>query len=271
LGGRPSGKEARRPLVITRYPGGKWYLFNWILRHLPDATRYVEAFAGSVMVLLNRIRAEEEIVIEKNPDQAVLLRVIRDQPEELIERLRPLRWDRLTFLDSRWLLDEGCYSDDLALAILSYTVRRMSWGGIGRTFSWMYDRDQQRRWDRGVERLRAISERLQGVRILEGDAQDWLATLDGPDTLFYLDPPYLRSVRSSSSLYGQYEMSDEDHRSLCLSLRRLEGRVVLSGYPSPLYDQLLGDWKRVEREAYAYARPGGGPRSKKTEALWMNF
>jgi DNA adenine methylase len=257
--------------VITRYPGGKWFLHKWVREHLPEAKRYVEGFAGSAIVLLNRPPSEEEVLIERNPDQATLLRVIRDQPEELIGRLWPLRWDRLTFLDSRWFLDEGVYADDLDRAVLTYTCRRQSFGGIGQSFSYMFDRDQQRRWDRGVERLWAISERLQGVEVVHADALDWLATLDGPDTLFYLDPPYLRSVRSSSSLYGQYEMSDDDHRSLCLSLRRLEGRVVLSGYPSPLYDQLLGDWKRVEREAYAYARPGGGPRSKKTEALWMNF
>ncbi|MDB5350164.1 MAG: hypothetical protein JWN86_1411 [Planctomycetota bacterium] len=265
------GVTAHRPLVITRYPGGKWFLFGWIMGHLPRAARYVEGFAGSAMVLLNRIRAEEEIVIERNPDQAALLRVIRDQPEDLIERLKPLRWDRLNFMDSRWLLEEGCYTDDLARAALVYTVRRQSFGGIGRSFSFMFERNQQRSWEQGLKRLKSISERLRGVRILEGSALDILPKIDGPETLFYLDPPYVRSVRAPSPLYGEYEMSDFDHRTLCSVVRRLEGKVALSGYPSPLYDELLGDWRRVTREAYAYARAGGGPRSKKTEALWMNF
>lgn len=270
-GWRPSGMEARGPLVISRYPGSKWFLFEWIMGHLPKASRYVEAFAGSAIVLLNRPRAMEEIVIEKNPDQATLLRVIRDQPGELIERLKPQRWDRLTFLDSRWLLEEEAYPDDLARAALVYTVRRQSFGGIGRSFAFEFERNQQRSWDRGLVRLRTISERLRGVEVVHADALDWLDTLDGPDALFYLDPPYLRTVRAPNSLYGQYEMSDDDHRSLCLLIRRLEGKVVLSGYPSPMYDELLGQWRRVVREAYAHARPGGGPRSKKTEALWMNF
>ena len=220
-------------MAISRYPGGKWFLLGWIMGHLPRAARYVEGFAGSAMVLLNRIRAKEEIVIEKNPDQATLIRVIRDRPKELVDRLRPLRWDRLTFLDSRWLLEEEAYDSDLARAALTYTVRRQSFGGIGKSFSFMFDRDQQRRWDRGVERLWAISERLQGIEVIEGDALDWLDCFGGPDTLFYLDPPYLRSVRAPSPLYGEYEMSDDDHRRLCSMVRRLEGKVVLSGYPSP--------------------------------------
>lgn len=37
-----------------------------------------------------------------------------------------------------------------------------------------------------------------------------------------------------------------------------------SGYPSPLYDTLYGDWVRVDREAMA---DGARPR---TECLWLN-
>ena len=210
-------------------------------------------------------------MIEKNPDQATLLRMVRDQPGELIERLTPLRWNRLTFLDSRWLLEEGAYDDELERAALAYTVRRQSFSGLGRSFSFMFERNQQRSWNRGVRRLWAISKRLRGVEILHADALGSLADLDGPDTLFYLDPPYVRSVRAPNPLYGEYEMSDGDHRALCRLIRQLEGRVALSGYPNPIYDELLGDWRLVSRAKYIYAHRKPGPRNRKVEAMWLNF
>lgn len=268
---RTAGREARRPLAITRYPGGKWYLINWITDHLPKATRFVEGFAGTATILLNRLRAEEEILIEKNPDQATLLRVVRDQPQELIERLQPLRWDRLTFMDARFLLEAGAYDTDLERAALVYTVRKQSFGGIGGSFAYVIERNPQRQWDRGLRRLLRVSERLHGVEVINANALDVLKRFDAPDTLFYLDPPYVLSSRSPATLYGQYEMSDDDHRSLCVLIRRLEGKVVLSGYANPIYDELLGDWRTVKCDAYAYARPGGGPRVKKVEVLWKNF
>ena len=40
--------------------------------------------------------------------------------------------------------------------------------------------------------------------------------------------------------------------------------MILSGYPSPLYEELYGDWHRVMRDALA-----DGAR-KRTEVLWLN-
>lgn len=268
---RPAGREARRPLVITRYPGGKRYLYEWISGYLPASRRFVEGFAGAATVLLNRPRAEEEILIEKNSDQATLLRVSRDQPEELADRLRPVRWSRLSFLDARFLLEEGAYDDDLERAALVYTVRIQSFGSLGRSFSFVFERHQQRSWDRRVRSVAAASRRLQGVQILEGNALDLLSNFDGPDTLVYLDPPYVRSSRSPATLYGRYEMTDEEHRDLCLVIRQFGGRVALSGYPNPIYDGLLNDWSRVSRAVPVYAHRRRGPRDRRTEVLWLNY
>lgn len=63
----------------------------------------------------------------------------------------------------------------------------------------------------------------------------------------------------------RYEMSDEDHRRMAEFLHTLKGKVVLSGYHSPLYDELFGAWRRVERTTHA------DRALKRTEVLWMNF
>ena len=43
-----------------------------------------------------------------------------------------------------------------------------------------------------------------------------------------------------------YEMSDDDHRKLAEVLRRVEGKVAISGYNSPLMQQLYSDWHQIE-------------------------
>lgn len=107
-----------------------------------------------------------------------------------------------------------------------------------------------------------------GVTIEHMPATECLAKYDGPDTLFYVDPPYVRSTRDDRSKGYAHEMSDMDHRRLAWLLHRLKGRVVLSGYPCRLYDELYGDWSRHEKETQANGRTGGVPR---TEVLWLNF
>lgn len=54
------------------------------------------------------------------------------------------------------------------------------------------------------------------------------------------------------------------HVLLLDALRTLTGMVLLFGYPDPLYDEALPDWRRVERATMA---DGGRPR---TEVLWIN-
>lgn len=65
---------------------------------------------------------------------------------------------------------------------------------------------------------------------------------DGPETLHYVDPPYVFSTRTDANADYAHEMSDGQHFELIDFLHTLKGRVVLSGYPSDEYDQRLQGW-----------------------------
>ena len=86
---------------------------------------------------------------------------------------------------------------------------------------------------------------------------------DGPDTLHYCDPPYLPETRDKGGDY-RHEMSETDHAALLIFLRGLRGHVILSGYPSALYDEMLPGWERIDRPALA-----DGARAR-TECLWLS-
>ncbi|WP_246008450.1 DNA adenine methylase [Afifella aestuarii] len=125
-------------------------------------------------------------------------------------------------------------------------------------------------WEQFPGALPAFIDRLRCVVIENRPASEVMAQHDAPTTLHYIDPPYLPEVRGISrggggmrALY-RHEMTRDDHAALLEALRGLAGMVVLSGYPSPLYDDLLPGWLRVERKAYA-----DGARER-TECLWLN-
>lgn len=44
-------------------------------------------------------------------------------------------------------------------------------------------------------------------------------------------------------------MSDDDHRALAECLHSVQGMVILSGYHSPLYDELFAGWRIAEIRA----------------------
>jgi hypothetical protein len=81
--------------------------------------------------------------------------------------------------------------------------------------------------------------------------------------LIYCDPPYLIETRTSKRRY-RYEYSRQDHVDLLELLKSLPCRVILSGYPSAMYDGMLADWSCVQLQAMTW----GGPR---TEKLWYNY
>ncbi|WP_440866204.1 DNA adenine methylase [Symbiopectobacterium purcellii] len=83
--------------------------------------------------------------------------------------------------------------------------------------------------------------------------------------LVYCDPPYMPETRTSRARY-RYEYTVADHGRLLACLMGLPENVsvILSGYPSPFYDETLTGWRSMEFQVMTR----GGPR---TEQLWMNY
>ena len=81
--------------------------------------------------------------------------------------------------------------------------------------------------------------------------------------LIYSDPPYLHATRTSKRRY-RFEYEESDHIELLQCLKSVPCNVILSGYPSALYDEQLSGWRTVELQVMNQ----GGVR---TEKLWFNF
>jgi DNA adenine methylase len=167
-----------RRLSICKYPGGKSKIVSWVLRRFPGHDRYVEAFAGSASVLLNKPPCRSEFLIERDPMQANLLRVARDRTAEIVARLSRMPHRRDAFVEARERLRRGEWADDIDLAVLAYVRRQMSWAGEGKTYSYRSRRDLDSWWASRLARLPLVGDRLRGVEIIEGDALEWIPLLD---------------------------------------------------------------------------------------------
>jgi DNA adenine methylase len=102
------------------------------------------------------------------------------------------------------------------------------------------------------------------VELIHGCAHGFLAQYEfGGRELVYCDPPYLKETRSSGRRY-RFDYEEQGHVELLTLLRHLPCQVMLSGYPSRLYDELLEGWQSVELQVMNQA-------GVRTEKLWFNF
>src|SRR5262249_13658625 len=123
-------------------------------------------------------------------------------------------------------------------------------------------------WLTCVEGLPAVHDRLKRVLILNHEALTVIRKQDGSRTLFYLDPPYLDSTRTSPDVYV-HEMTEADHAELLETLAGISGRFLLSGYRSELYDRWAErrGWRRHEMRINNHAS-GSKVKRMMTECLW---
>ena len=130
--------------------------------------------------------------------------------------------------------------------------------------------EQVSSWLTAVDGLAEVHARLKRVVILNDDAVKVIKQEDSPNTLFYLDPPYMPETRVTTDDYA-VEMTASDHARLLAALKDIEGKFILSGYPNGMYDDAAAanGWHRVKREIDCKAS-GTKEKPKRTECLWMN-
>lgn len=242
-------------------------LAPWVISHFPDHKFYVEPFGGSAAVLLRKPRCYAEVYNDLHQGVVNLFRVLRDP--ELAEQLRQAA-GLTPFSRDEFFAAYEPSSDPVESALRMVVIGTMGFGSdsAGRVSGFRANSNRSgstpaQDWRRWPERVAALSERLRGVIIENRDYQEVMKAHDRPDTLHYVDPPYVLATRGRPGSYT-HDFTDYDHIKLIEFLRTLSGMVVLSGYPSALYDEYLPDWQQSCRDALA-----DGAR-KRTEVLWLN-
>ena len=101
--------------------------------------------------------------------------------------------------------------------------------------------------------------------LVQGDAVTFLKNYQftGKE-LVYCDPPYLRETRKKQYPLYKYEYSNEQHIELLETIKACPCMVMISGYHSRLYAEMLQDWR-------TYSFQAGCHHGVATEYVWMNY
>lgn len=243
----------------------------WVASLLPDDTKvtYVEPFAGMLGVLLQRSKANGEIVNDINDRVVNWWRCLRDYPDELLRLVSLTPWSRAGFVDAVANLDNRGLSPVVRAAHFTTVVRQ----SIRST-----DRSDSSSWrlyitlnNSGcanmrdvrnvVTRLSVIADRIRNVQIENMDAVSLLDRVaDYAHVVAYCDPPY---PTADQTLYEK----SVDFGDLSDVLKVQKGRIAVSGYGSE-WDHL--GWVRRCHDTWRHS-PGCSSISDRTEVLWMNY
>lgn len=251
------------------YYGGKTTLAPIIAGLLPPHDHYVEPFAGSLAVLLAKDPVGWETVNDLDGDLVTFWRVLRDRPEELARAAMLTPHSRAEYLASADLDTTDDVERARRVWVRLTQGRSMSMKPTG----WKFGRDkngrtspaQVDRQEAFALRMPAVAARLKRVTLENCDALDLIRDYGAePSVCIYADPPYLGSTRAAN--YGVEMLADDAHTALAAALSACKASVVLSGYASPLYEELFPGWHRTELKAPTSL----AGNAAQAEVLWSN-
>ena len=263
-------ESVKHPAI--RYHGGKFRLASWIIPQMPEHICYVEPFGGAAGVLLQKPRSYAEVYNDLDGEVVNLFRVLRDP--EMNQRLR----DACAL--TPYSRDEFCAAREVVTESVE-RARRMvvracmgfgSASGIGGNSGFRSDSKRKyataaHLWERYPENLSAVCQRLQGVIIENKDALAVMRAHDAKTTSHYIDPPYVPETRVQGNRYYNHEMTVEGHEQLLAVARTMTGMVMISGYDTDVYNDMLVGWQKMEKSSRISAGRGTKVR---TECLWSN-
>jgi len=259
-----------------------------LLPLVPEHLQYVEPFfGGGSLFFAKRPAAGIETINDMDTAVVDLYRVLRD--ENLFKRFEHLcsftpysqqlykeyreNWsdfDNIVERVYRWFfVARTCFSGNFGSGMS--TAKTLSRNGMSGPPS---------KWIGAVNGLPEIHERLSCTQIECKEYETILDQYCTDDSFAYLDPPYPAETRRS----GGYVHDDVDHSELLEVACRLRGKVMISSYENPMYDELLlsSGWEKhiftVACSAAARTRATGltgegacADNQMRTEVAWMNY
>lgn len=252
--------------ALLNYPGAKWGMAAQIVSMMPPHRSYLEPFFGSGAVLFSKPPSAIETVNDIDGDIVNFFWVLRERPEDLAEAISLTPYARDVFDDAH--ASRGADDFDRAYR---FAIRSKMAHGF-KTYSktgfkidvWARERSYcVGCWNRLPGDILEAAARLKDVQIENQNALDLIRKFNHENVLIYADPPYLMETRGGK-MY-RHEMTEQDHLELLEALKQHKGSVILSGYPSEMYDRELKGWSVIHRKSY------NQNADQRTEVLWCNF
>jgi len=241
---------------FVKWAGGKKQLVPQIEPFLPEKmAHYYEPFTGGGAVffhLANAGRFERATLNDWNAELVDTYRTIRDDPEDLIEKLSGRTVSKDEFLRMRRKNAKKLSPIDRAVRLIY--LNKTCFNGLYRVNQKGQFNVPFGKWKKSPrvfepENLRACSAVLQDVEILQGDFVEVVKQAGAGDTV-YLDPPYVPlNPTSNFSSYTSGGFTIRDQERLALAFRELVERgvqVIQSNSDTPTIRELYRGFEMHE-------------------------
>lgn len=245
--------------------GGKSRLADRIVQLIPAHDHYAEVFAGAGWVFFRKSESRSESINDINSDLISFYRCVQNHLEEFCRQFKWLLCSREFFQDYRSQMAARGLTDIQRAARFYYLQRQAFAGKLDGVFGVDNQALPKVNLLRIEEELSQVHLRLARVRIENLPWTDHVRRYDGPETFFYLDPPY----HGGEADYGKGVFSRDDYAAMAEQFAGIEGKFLLSINDVPEIRETFSafDMREVET-TYSVNR---GESQRAAELLVMNY
>jgi len=259
-----------------RYPGGKSRAIKFLSQHLPEIESYREPFlgGGSMALYVTQTYPNTDVWVNDlyYPLYAFWM-TLRDHGQQLCDDLRELKTElgenedahREAFENAKDKLNNDIYESGFNF----YVANKCSFSGLTANSSFSKQASRANFTFRGIDKLPALSELIQGWRITNHSYEEMLY---GRNAFVFLDPPYA----IKDNLYGNKgDMHKSfDHEWFAAQACASENKCMIT-YNSELFiKDRFPDWYQKDWDLTYTMRSSGTyteDQKKRKELLLLNY
>lgn len=253
------------------YYGGKQRLCARILELIPVHRLYCEPFLGGAAVFFGKSPSEIEVLNDTNRELINFYRVVQQDFPALEKEIRISLHSRDLHRKARVIYSNPDMFSEIKRAWAVWLLSSQSFSSqLDGSFG--FDKSKNTTTRKIHNKRESFSEehaiRLQNVQLESADALYIIRSRDTAESFFYCDPPYFNSD------CGHYDgYSEEDFKRLLETLSGIEGKFLLSSYPSKILSRFQREhgWGHKTFEQGVSVAAKSGYQKRKWEVLTANY
>ncbi|MFV1573689.1 DNA adenine methylase [Phaeobacter sp. JH20_30] len=247
-------EKVRPAAPVAPWLGGKKALHGKIIERIEavDHKTYAEPFVGMGGVFLRRSwKPQLEVANDFNGEVTNLFRILQQHYPQLMDVMRFQIASRREFERLRQV-DPGTLTDLQRAARFLYLQRQAFGGLVKGVFGVSVDKPSRFSLSRLEPILEAAHERLENVVFENLSWADLIRRYDGPETLFYLDPPYW----GGEDDYGKGLFDRSQFEKIATILGGIKGKFLMSINDRPEIREMFSAF-RFEEVSLKYSVANG--------------
>lgn len=264
-------KETNLKTPISYY-GGKQNLVKTIVPLFPNHTLYAEPFVGGGAIFWAKKPSDVEVINDVNRELINFYEIVQNEYVELEKMVRISLHSRSLHNDATVIYNNPHMFTRIKRAWSIWVLAAQSFSSM-LDGHFGYDKKKGTTSGKITNKRNSFTEeysiRIQNVNIECTDAVRIINSRDFKDAFFYCDPPY---YNSDCGHYNGYTL--DDFETLLKTLSRIEGKFLLSSYPSDILNQYTKEfgWNTMKLEqSVSVANNHGKPQKKKIEVITTNY